>query len=216
MPEPVPDFLLSRAKEVSAALEAPDPPKKVRVSYQLAQTLSGEASESLLAAEVAAAALSVPLVRAVVFRQIDFVFDSVLGEADKAKLDAVVAGHTGGTTRLRVAQEKRAASVNIRTGVLINAGFVYAGKTFDLTPTAQLNTIGAYTSRNAPGFAYPVVRFTKDDLDTVSLVDAADVEAFYTATVSAVRVIREAGNALKVQINAATTVEAVNAIQDNR
>ena len=104
----------------------------------------------------------------------------------------------------------------ITTQAIAAGSFVYDGKQFSLSTTGQFNTLVMYTRRNEVGFAYPVVRATKDNTSSVSLPDAAAVEAFYTASENAVRAFLDEGNALKAQVNALATVAEVAAFVDPR
>jgi len=118
---------------------------------------------------------------------------------------------------LEQARSYQNARIDINTPKVIAAAtFVYGGKQFSITPTAQFNTHVMWTRRNEVGFAYPVVRSTKDSLSSVSLPDAAAVEAFYTASENAVRAFLDEGNALKAQVNALATVAEVAAFVDPR
>jgi len=107
--------------------------------------------------------------------------------------------------------------IDRRTPKLIAAGTVtYGGLQFSISPTAQFNTLVMWTRRNEAGFAYPVVRATKDSTSSVALADAAAVEAFYAASETAVRAFLDAGNALKSQVNALATSAEVAAFVDPR
>lgn len=118
---------------------------------------------------------------------------------------------------LEPARAYKNARIDANTPKLIAvATFVYSGKQFSTTPTAQFNTLVMYMRRNDVGFAYPVVRATKDNTSSVSLPDAAAVEAFYTASENAVRAFLDEGNALKAQVNALATVAEVAAFVDPR
>jgi hypothetical protein len=149
-----------------------------------------------------------------------FVFAVGISEADLVVLDQIIAAHAGAGVPFVKAQTQKLADIRQKTVALIAAGgFEYppaSGKLFGLSEVSQLNITGAFNSRNAPSFAYPVVFFVKNDLDSVSLEDAAAVEEFHAAAVTAIRAIRDGGAALKAQVAAATTVESVNAIVDNR
>jgi hypothetical protein len=148
------------------------------------------------------------------------VFPEDVSPSDKAIADTVVASHQGGTTALLLAKEAKLKQVKSKTASLVAAGsFEYpaaSGKLFGMSEVSQLNITGAFNSRVAPGFAYPVVFFTKNDLDSVSLADATAVEDFHAAAVAAIRTIRDGGAALKTLVGAAATVAEVNAITDNR
>lgn len=193
----------------------------VLIKYALSVTACGVASVPLLKAEIIAAGLPVPL--AVVpmpfgpAPTVTVKFTDDLSEAQRTTLAAVVAAHTAGLVPLTVAKEKKLVEIKAKTAALVAAGsFAYEGKPFGMSEVSQLNITGAFNSRVAPGFAYPVVFFTKNDLDSVSLADATAVEDFHAAAVAAIRTIRDGGAALKTLVGAAATVAEVNAITDNR
>jgi hypothetical protein len=200
----------------------PVKPKRYPLSYKYSTTALGVVDTQLLTSELAASALSVqPLgVQGRPLPSLVVTFPSPVSPADKVIVDTVVAAHQAGTTAVLLAKEAKLLAINRKTANLIGAGsFEYpanSGKLFGMSEISQLNITGAFNSRLAVGFTYPVVFYTKNDLDSVSLADASAIEEFHAAAVAAIRTIREGGAALKAQVIAAATVEDVNAIQDNR
>jgi len=115
------------------------------------------------------------------------------------------------------ARKYQLTKIDSTTAKLIAKGyFVYADKYFSMSTAAQFNTLTMYTRRNDSTFMYPVIRSTQDSSDSVELINASNVEAFYTACESAVRELLDAGNALKSQVNALSTLEQVKAFVDPR
>jgi len=186
--------------------------------YTLAQTANGTFNVNKISIDLRASGITqLPQTIGISSTSVTFRFSAPLSVPDKDRLNAVVASHTGNGTLLELAKRTKSLYVDQRTTGLIERGtFVYDTKQFSTSKTAQFNTHVMWTRRNESSFSYPVVRATKDNLSTTSLADATAVEAFYDASESAVRSILDAGNALKTQVNAATTVEEVNAVIDNR
>jgi hypothetical protein len=193
----------------------------VIVEYPFSATANGEVDYSALAKELAEAGLSQrpSLVRGL-RSGLRIGFAGPVSQGDRSLLNAVVATHNQPSKVLVALKEGKLRAIKSKTSELIAAGgFEYpsaSGKLFGLSEVSQLNITGAFNSRNAPSFAYPVVFFVKNDLDSVSLEDAAAVEEFHAAAVTAIRAIRDGGAALKAQVVAATTLDSINAIVDNR
>lgn len=192
---------------------------KRSLSYPFSALPLGVVDVELLKAELASSSLSVqpshvqgrPLPTLVIG------FAQPISLADKAVVDGAVAAHQAGTTALVLAKADKVKAIDGKTtSCLVGATFTYSGKQFSLSPIAQFNTLVMYMRRNEAGFSYPVVRSTKDSSSSVSLADAAAVETFYVASESTVRAVLDAGNALKDQVNAAQSIEAIAAVVDNR
>jgi len=209
-------------------MPAPVPDQRIgttRIGYGDVQAANGAFDSASLMNEVAASALSQQPTIGVVnqtpaFGVAQFVFAAGISEADLIVLDQIIAAHAGAAVPFAKAKTQKLADIKFKTAALIAAGsFEYppaSGKLFGMSEISQLNITGAFNSRNEGSFAYPVVFFVKSDLDSVSLADAAAVEAFHAAAVTAIRAIRDGGAALKAQLIAAGTIEAVSAIVDNR
>lgn len=110
----------------------------------------------------------------------------------------------------------KCAAIDARTSELIAQGFTYDSKTFSLSIEAQAKMAGVQQVKDNVAVTYPIVWNNIDDTDTVSLADAAALEAFYLAGVGAYRTHADSGTALKDQVRAASTVAAVEAITDSR
>lgn len=108
------------------------------------------------------------------------------------------------------------AEIDARTDQLIYEGFMFAGKRFSLSLGAQLKMIGTNQVRARPEIAYPIVWNTIDDADKHQLVDADEVLAFYLQGVGTYRAHVDSGTELKDQVRAATTIAAVQAVEDAR
>lgn len=110
------------------------------------------------------------------------------------------------------------ASIDQRTQEIIAAGFDFTQSSVttrhSLSQNAQTTYLGMYTARDL--LSYPVEVNTLDDSGVVSLADEAAVAAFYAAGIAHVRSVLDAGTALKAQVTAATTEQAVYDISDDR
>jgi hypothetical protein len=104
-----------------------------------------------------------------------------------------------------------------RTVELFTQGFEYpaaSGDFYSLSPRGQLNLVAANSLRT--DLTYPSVWTTIDNTGSISFSNAAEINTFAAAGVVAMRVILEAGNALKVTVEAAIDIDAVAAIVDTR
>jgi hypothetical protein len=106
------------------------------------------------------------------------------------------------------------AAVDAKTASLIAAGFEYNSKTFCLSPNAQVTYLGMHAAKDI--LTYPVLINTLDDKTVESLADSSEVEAFFAASVAAVRSHLDGGTALKQAIEAATDEVSIDAVEDNR
>lgn len=117
---------------------------------------------------------------------------------------------------LSLEKERRFELIDARTRLLIDAGFVFEGKTFSLSQQAQTTYTGLYAVRAEPVLVYPVQVNTRDDEATHELADADAVRAFYLTAVGTYRGRLDAGTVLKDQIRAATTRAELDAVVDER
>jgi hypothetical protein len=196
---------------------------RTSIGYSAKHTVNGAIDQSLLNDEVVASSLiqkPTTVAVSVMMNSVQFEFDTDISESDLVILDQIVAAHQGGTAPLRMTKQKKVYSIDLKTSSLLLFGdFEYpvsSGLRFSMTSLSQFNTLVMYTRRNDNDFVYPVIRSTKDNSSSISLPDVNAVEAFYSSSETAVRSILDSGNVLKAQVNAATTVEQVNDIVDNR
>jgi hypothetical protein len=119
--------------------------------------------------------------------------------------------------QLTQAQTVALAAIDAKTQSLLAAGFSYTNSggtgTFDVTPPSQTIWLGLMLS--AAMQTYPLAIGTTANT-LFNLLSAADVQAWYAAGVTRVQTIMSGGVSLKAQIQAATSVADVQAIQDNR
>jgi len=105
--------------------------------------------------------------------------------------------------------------IDNRTQELISQGFVYNGSTFSLSSNAQTNWIGLKQASSLGLISFPYDVTTKDDLQH-SIIDEADLTAFYATGLGTKSAHVASGRALKILVNAETTIEGVDSIVDNR
>ena len=117
-----------------------------------------------------------------------------------------------------LSEEKAAkiAVIDSRTEELISRGFVYRNCTFSLSASAQSKMIGSHQIKDHPALVYPIKWNTLDDDDTLSLVDSADLDAFYLTALGTIRYHLDSGTELKDEVRSATTIIELNQIADNR
>lgn len=185
-------------------------------SYTLAQTANGTVNRLVLGRDLALAGVDYS---SFVLTGSDLIFKFLSEPSVEtvAQLDGLIAAHVGEGTPLALAKSNRIVFVDLTTAGKIESGvLLYDGQEFSISKTAQFNTFVMFVRRNEPGFAYPVVRANKTNTGTVSLPDVAAVEAFYTASETAVRALLDAGTALKTIVNACGSVAEVAAFVDPR
>jgi len=137
-----------------------------------------------------------------------------LTAGDQTALDGVKDGHV--STTLPNYKTKKDKTVNGKTRQLIGAGFTHLTKTFSLSAESQLKIMGVFVARNEVWLTYPIVWNNIDDTDTLSLADAAAVEAFFEDATVALRSPLDTGTTLKISVTAAADHAAVDAVNDTR
>lgn len=114
---------------------------------------------------------------------------------------------------LSSAKQAKILAIVARSKELIDAGFPYSGKTFSLSQGAQTNYLAMLV---AAAMIAPTSVPTLGEGDSINLANAGAIQAFVGAAIGYVKTVLEAGTALKMQINAATTIPDVLAIVDPR
>lgn len=145
----------------------------------------------------------------------DVVLTNAPDPTDQAAIDSVIAAHTP-LTELAKAKAAKYDRIDARTRALIERGFTFADKVFSLSLEAQAKIMGVNQVRDDPNVSYPIRWNTLDDEDYLDVADAAGMLAFYLTGVGTYRAHIDSGSALKAQVRAATTVEAVAAVTDER
>ena len=75
---------------------------------------------------------------------------------------------------------------------------------------------GAHQLKDDQALVFPINWNTKGDEDTYTIADSADLHAFYLTAVGTLRSHLDSGTVLKDAVRAATTIAAVDAVEDNR
>jgi hypothetical protein len=143
------------------------------------------------------------------------IFTTTLTPLEVTALDSVVSSHKAITSIQRY-KNKKIAAIDERTGELIRMGFSYGGKIFSLSDNAQRKMIGTHEVKDHPALVYPVEWNTKDDLDSVLLSNAAELDAFYLTGLGTMRAHIDSGTTLKRDVRSATTLAEVQAVVDAR
>lgn len=113
-----------------------------------------------------------------------------------------------------VKKKEKNLEIDRNTMRLFNKGLVYDGATFPLGVDDSLNYLRMYTQRNASE-TWPK-DIAQRNRNAYTIDTAAAMKQFGEAAFDRQREIVDGAQALKKQIFDATTVAAVNAIQDNR
>lgn len=116
---------------------------------------------------------------------------------------------------LNAYKAERHAEVDLRTLQLISAGFLYDSKTFSLSTNAQTNWQALQSAGDASRLTFPVAVSTKDGGE-YTISDLATLTAFTTTALGTAKTHYDSGRALRLQITAAATKSAVDAVEDNR
>jgi len=114
---------------------------------------------------------------------------------------------------------KKCGEIDARTDELIAMGFEYpssSGKMHSLSLQAQNKLNGLFALRDMPQVTYPLTYNTRDDDETIELVDSTAVVYFALTAFGTIRAHTDSGTALKDQVRAASTIAEVQAIADER
>lgn len=137
--------------------------------------------------------------------------DDTIGVKSGAEADLINAN------LLAKAKSDKIDAIDARTVELIVTGFVYSGQILSLSVEAQSNITNAWAARNEAWFSssYPIEWSTKNG-GSISLADATAIDGMYQAAFATKKAHLDSGRALKLQIDAATTLAEVAAVVDNR
>lgn len=181
-----------------------------KVTYSIAVDLRGVAPDSkALAQQIVTAGLHAPDYINVDIDQLSIVFASALSGGEKTTLDGVIGSHS-----LPVVRTQKCAAIDARTQALIDAGFVFDGRTYALDGVA-LQQLIAFDSMRAD-LTYAVELNTKDNTFKLKIGSSDDLHAFCLAGFVVVRANLDSGTALKDLVRAAAAVADVKAIVDPR
>lgn len=138
------------------------------------------------------------------------VFEDELTAGEITTLDAAVAAFTG----FDELKKGRIGEIDAKTSELISGGFTHDSVQISLSINSQTRIHGAYTAR--AGLAYPIEWNSIDDTALLSLADATEVEAFFSAALVALRGHIDSGTTLKTAVRDATTTTELDAVVDSR
>lgn len=116
------------------------------------------------------------------------------------------------------AKAEKIAAIDGKTSCLITAGFQYGSNRFSMSEAAQRNWIGLGTMASLGMMQYPmpVSTVTEGIAYLQSLDDLRGFLVAFATYQTAPNGPLGSGRALKALVNAAETIEAVDAIEDNR
>lgn len=105
----------------------------------------------------------------------------------------------------------RYVEIDLRTQELIEVGFPWAGLTFSMSTSAQINWSNF---PNLPDQLFPLP--VMDITETLYMLDLANKTNFYLSALNYKNTQLQSGSILKAQIKACVDETCVNAIIDNR
>jgi hypothetical protein len=142
-----------------------------------------------------------------------FIFSTPPDAATRAAADGVVASYN----YLPDYKIVKIKELNARTEEMVAKGFLYPPSSmgiFSLSFDNQLNMIG--TNVLSTYQTFPIRWNTLDGLSFHDIVDSADLLNMILVAGATKKAIIDSGTALKNQVRDASTIAAVDAIQDNR
>ena len=143
--------------------------------------------------------------------ELDFDVDLTTGE--KTTLDQIISD-TKTSWPLQREKSIKNGDIDSKTDDIIAEGYIFDSNLFSLSANAQINIAAIKQASDAGWVAFPVAWSTKTDGEYS--VSEADFPAFYGRALAAKKYALDSGRALKVQVNACTTVAQVLAIDDDR
>ena len=139
-------------------------------------------------------------------------FEEELSSEQTTTLDALIAAHDPQV--LEELKVQRRKEIDKRTTEIVSEGFEFAGITFSASVEAQARIMACVIAgANAP---FPIRWMSKDDTTYFDVTDVEMMAAFYSTGLGTLKAKIDLGTNLKIQINAANSVEAVNSIEDPR
>ena len=117
---------------------------------------------------------------------------------------------------LAVAKVIKNREIDVRTRELIDMGFTYDGHQFSLSTQAQQNIVGLKTPIDLGWVTFPHKCSTIDDTIEYELPDAAAYYAWYGTAVGTIKAHYDSGRALKIVVEACSTIAEVDAVEDSR
>ena len=107
-------------------------------------------------------------------------------------------------------------AIDMRSCELIDQGFVHNGKLFSLSAAAQRNWMALMDTHNAGLLTFPLAVSVKADDEEYVIQDAAEFLAFWGAAMGTGKAHIDAGRALKLAVAAASDIDALNTVVDER
>ncbi len=143
-----------------------------------------------------------------------FYFDIALSGADKTILDDTVQAYID-VDFVDEYREQRKTLTDIKTSALIEDGFTYDSVLFSQSAFAQHNWLGLFVKKADINYTGGKKVSTMDG-SQYSIPDQTEMTNFWNAGQDAKEAHYDSGRAIKLQLNAATTIAAIDAIVDNR
>lgn len=115
---------------------------------------------------------------------------------------------------LKLLKERRVEAIESNTIRLYEKGFEYLAKKYSLDDPERDLLVATYLVKDS--ITYPLVWYTKNKRQSISLIDAAAFTTFYLAALSVWRAIHDGGVILIDAIRSANTINQVNNVNDTR
>jgi len=135
---------------------------------------------------------------------------AALTTAEQAILDTIMTNHD--PIDIDAVKEEKNLLIDAKTNELIKGGFEFDGNMFSMSSDAQRNWMGLHQFKEYMDF--PIKISTLDDGE-YSLHEEHLVQ-FVLKAVGTVEYYLSSGRKLKVKVKKATTIDEINAIEDNR
>lgn len=94
-------------------------------------------------------------------------------------------------------------------------GFTWNSKVFKLDTDSKISLLALFETRNEPSVTYPIELSLKDNT-VYSIADATEMYNVGMTALGTAKTINDAGRTLKAAIDAASDIEGVDAVVDNR
>jgi hypothetical protein len=113
-------------------------------------------------------------------------------------------------------KDERHAEIDTNTNELLKQGFAYDGYTFSFGDAFRANIVLLMVAMREKAITYPAKINTVDNRHQYELKNRGKMRRFFQEYFAAFHRVHQAGEDLKEQIQQATSLAAVNAIEDTR
>lgn len=118
--------------------------------------------------------------------------------------------------QLSYIKTQKKANIDRRTDSIIAGGFTFDSHTFSLSTEAQANWLGLVVAKDMLDYSNGGYAVTTKDDQEYKFANSTAVVQFFATGIGYIAATVAAGRALKIQVDACTTIEQVEAIVDGR